>query len=79
MLLALQKSACVGYLLNADYSDELDAEHLLAPHIWDEAVDESLPALNLVSRGQQSLKPLQRCLSNSFAFGGNNVSVIIGK
>lgn len=48
----------------------------LAPHIWDGQADPALPALSWVKPGD-TLE--QRCLmSNSFAFGGNNVSLIIG-
>ncbi len=49
-----------------------------APHIWDNVVDESIPALNLTCVGQQKETPITSCLTNSFAFGGNNVSVLIG-
>jgi len=52
---------------------------LLPPHVWDGRRDPLLPALNLVD-GSQRL-PLQgprRLMSNSFAFGGNNVSLILG-
>ena len=51
----------------------------LAPHIWDGEPDPALPALNWVTPGQTLVPAPQRCLmSNSFAFGGNNVSLIIG-
>ncbi len=53
--------------------------NLLAPHIWDGQGDPALPALNWVTPGQTLAAAPQRCLmSNSFAFGGNNVSLIIG-
>lgn len=51
----------------------------LIPHCWDGKQDESLAKISLVSQGQQSEVELTHCLSNSFAFGGNNVSVLIGK
>ncbi|KAA0949075.1 MULTISPECIES: beta-ketoacyl-[acyl-carrier-protein] synthase family protein [unclassified Pseudomonas] len=48
----------------------------LPPHIWDGQADPALPALKWVEPGDTLEK---RCLmSNSFAFGGNNVSLIIG-
>ena len=51
----------------------------LAPHVWDGQPDPALPALNWVTPGQTLAPTPQRCLmSNSFAFGGNNVSLIIG-
>lgn len=51
----------------------------LPPHIWDGANDPQLPTLNLVD-GRQCLPTTgpRRLMSNSFAFGGNNVSLILG-
>jgi len=51
----------------------------LPPHVWDGQADEQLPPLTWVQPGQR-LEPLpqRHLMSNSFAFGGNNVSLIIG-
>jgi len=50
--------------------------HALPPHVWDGQADPALPALQWVTPDDTLEK---RCLmSNSFAFGGNNVSLIIG-
>ena len=47
------------------------------PHVWDGQADPTLPALQWARSGDTLEKP---CLmSNSFAFGGNNVSLIIGE
>lgn len=47
------------------------------PHVWDGQADPTLPALRWAHSGETLEKP---CLmSNSFAFGGNNVSLIIGE
>ncbi|WP_339415567.1 MULTISPECIES: beta-ketoacyl-[acyl-carrier-protein] synthase family protein [unclassified Pseudomonas] len=47
------------------------------PHVWDGQPDPALPALQWAQAAQALEK---RCLmSNSFAFGGNNVSLIIGE
>ena len=57
----------------------LNHDGALAPHVWDGHGDPALPALNWVTPGQALVPTPQRCLmSNSFAFGGNNVSLIIG-
>jgi 3-oxoacyl-[acyl-carrier-protein] synthase-1 len=58
----------------------LSLEHnALAPHVWDARPDPALPALHWVTPGQPLTTTAERCLmSNSFAFGGNNVSLIIG-
>jgi 3-oxoacyl-[acyl-carrier-protein] synthase-1 len=49
----------------------------LPPHIWDAVPDSTLPALNLVTTGQCLPYGQGRlCMSNSFAFGGSNTSLI---
>jgi len=51
----------------------------LPPHLWDGQADPALPPLNWVKPGDRlNPHPLRRLMSNSFAFGGNNVSLIIG-
>ncbi|MEG0860945.1 MAG: beta-ketoacyl-[acyl-carrier-protein] synthase family protein [Pseudomonas sp.] len=51
----------------------------LPPHLWDGAIDPQLPMLNLVDSSQRlSAAGPRRLMSNSFAFGGNNVSLILG-
>ena len=54
-------------------------KHALPPHVWDGAADPALPALNWVTASTRlsSIAP-RYLMSNSFAFGGNNVSLIIG-
>ncbi len=47
-------------------------EQQLPPHWWDGQAEESLPPLALASPGARAARPLQRVLSNSFAFGGSN-------
>jgi len=76
----------IGHTLGAAGATEVglcwlllnDESGYYAPHIWDKAVDETMPALNLMNIGQHKTSPIRSCLSNSFAFGGNNVSVLIG-
>ncbi|MCE9640483.1 MAG: beta-ketoacyl-ACP synthase [Betaproteobacteria bacterium] len=56
-----------------------DGNGHLPPHVWDGAADPALPALALVAAGQRFAHDRERiCMSNSFAFGGSNVSVLIG-
>jgi 3-oxoacyl-[acyl-carrier-protein] synthase I len=49
----------------------------LPPHLWDGAVDPNLPKLNVVKRGDSLGRPLRRALSNSFAFGGANATLVL--
>jgi 3-oxoacyl-[acyl-carrier-protein] synthase-1 len=46
-------------------------------HCWDGEADENMPVLNFVRPGNRPEKP-GICMSNSFAFGGCNVSLILG-
>jgi len=51
----------------------------LIPNINDDEPDSSLAPLNLVKKGGHLGRSIQVCQSNSFAFGGNNVSIVIAK
>jgi 3-oxoacyl-[acyl-carrier-protein] synthase-1 len=53
-------------------------EGLLPPHWWDGQVDPELPRLHLVGPGEKIGRPLGHVLSNSFAFGGSNASLLLG-
>ncbi len=54
--------------------------HLLPPHLWDGHKDPALAPLNLVECGTQyNPEEAQAFLSSSFAFGGNNAAVVIGR
>ena len=55
------------------------AERRLPPHIWDGEADAALPPLAFVNVGDHLPAAGRRYLmSNSFAFGGNNSSLILG-
>ena len=54
-------------------------ERNLPSQVWDGERDEDLPELNFISGGQKiSGEQIRYCMSNSFAFGGSNVSLILG-
>jgi 3-oxoacyl-[acyl-carrier-protein] synthase-1 len=55
-----------------------NAGRQLPPHVWDGELDPALPALDLVPAQRRAAR-LQICMSNSFAFGGCNVSLVIGR
>ena len=75
-----------GHTLGAAGSTELgflwlalqSEEGKLPPHIWDEETDPDLPPLNFVPKGMKASEP-RAMMTNSFAFGGNNISVILSK
>lgn len=48
-------------------------------HVYDGERDETIPQINLVGRDTKFTRPINICMSNSFGFGGCNVSLIIGK
>ena len=50
----------------------------MAPPRQGEAQDPALAPIRL-ARGEAPARPLARVLSNSFAFGGNNVSLLLGR
>ncbi|MBT5457178.1 MAG: beta-ketoacyl-[acyl-carrier-protein] synthase II, partial [Rhodospirillaceae bacterium] len=53
---------------------------LLPPHLWDGAADPDLPPVNLVPTGMaEPLTETTAMLSNSFAFGGSNASLVLGR
>jgi 3-oxoacyl-[acyl-carrier-protein] synthase-1 len=55
-------------------------EGKLPPHIWSGEIDSSLPPLAFTQVGQPvSASKSRYMMSNSFAFGGNNVSLIFGQ
>ena len=56
----------------------LNREKRLPLHYWDGEADSEMMRLGFVTLEHPVLKPLQYCLSNSFAFGGNNVSLLLG-
>ena len=58
---------------------ERNSENRLPPHQWDGKADPELASLAFVTLENQHIKRLQYCLSNSFSFGGNNVSLLIGR
>ncbi|MDR2631958.1 MAG: 3-oxoacyl-ACP synthase [Spirochaetaceae bacterium] len=50
----------------------------LPVHVWDQVYDEALPLLRFADH-DTPLGDLRICMSNSFAFGGCNMSLIIGR
>ena len=58
---------------------ENDEQGYLMPNINDDELDESLPKLNYIQQGQKLGRRINSCQSNSFAFGGNNISIVVAR
>ncbi|WP_347554527.1 beta-ketoacyl-[acyl-carrier-protein] synthase family protein [Robbsia sp. KACC 23696] len=83
-----------GHTLGAASATELGLLYLMLtrddmpipPHCWDGQPDPALPALDVVAPGRYLRRAAQTgsqhgrrfLMSNSFAFGGNNISLIVG-
>ncbi|MBQ9627133.1 MAG: 3-oxoacyl-ACP synthase, partial [Treponema sp.] len=48
-------------------------------HVYDGQDDPDLERLNFIQKGAKFNRDINVCMSNSFGFGGCNVSLIIGK
>lgn len=53
--------------------------NLLPVHWFDGEPDNSIPQIQLVQPGQKSVRPLQYIVSQSFAFGGSNAAICLGR
>ena len=51
----------------------------LPVHWWDGVADPALPALRVVAPGMALGRPVRHVLSNSFAFGGSNASLLFSQ
>ena len=56
-----------------------NTDGILPPHLWDGVQDAALPSLNIVAPGARLGRPLRWALSNSFAFGGSNATLVFGR
>lgn len=70
---ALEAALC--WLLMQDDNPE----GYLPPQLWDGAADPALPALQVTAPGAKLGRPLRYALSNSFAFGGSNAALLLGR
>jgi len=77
--------ACEAAFLWLALSAEDNPEGRLPPHVWDGAADPAIPPLALTEPGATLGGPLAdpcgrvAMLSNSFAFGGSNVALVLGR
>jgi 3-oxoacyl-[acyl-carrier-protein] synthase-1 len=57
--------------------NELNGHRQLPQHLWDQAADPELSSIGLTDTGTRWER--DSFMSNSFAFGGSNVSLVIGR
>ncbi|MBO4547225.1 MAG: 3-oxoacyl-ACP synthase [Treponema sp.] len=74
---AVELAAC--WLAIVDNIDKNSGEIKLPLHLYDGEDDPDLERLNFVQKGAKFNRKINVCMSNSFGFGGCNVSLIIGK
>ncbi|CBL46059.1 Predicted 3-oxoacyl-(Acyl-carrier-protein) synthase [gamma proteobacterium HdN1] len=70
---AIEAAFCLLTLSNTNKT------HALPPHQYSGIFDQTLPPIALVRQNERLPRPIQYTMSNSFAFGGNNVSLIFGR
>lgn len=56
-----------------------DERGVLIPNINEDVMDSELPSLNFIRPGQALGRRIAHCQSNSFAFGGNNLSLVVSR
>lgn len=66
---ALEAAICYKAIVSKDGKIPLQ--------VWDGVQDEELPAMNFASN-KSEIKEIRVCMSNSYAFGGSNASLILG-
>ena len=54
-------------------------ENILPVNWFDGETDTSLPNIQLVQPGQKAVRPMQYIVSQSFAFGGSNAAICLGR
>ena len=75
---ALEVAVCFASIAYNEESTSLDIR--LPVQVWDFDQDEKLPDLNFVTENIRTPSGKVRyCLSNTFAFGGCNVTLVIGR
>ena len=74
---AIELAACWLSVVN-NFGKEA-GQITLPPHLYDGEDDPDLERLNFIQKGAKFNRNINVCMSNSFGFGGCNVSLIIGK
>lgn len=67
---AIEAAICVAALVDDGF---------VPPHLWDGIHDSELPVMNFADDISSDKVVMKHVLSNSFAFGGNNISLLLGR
>lgn len=71
---------CEAAFLWLTLNPETNPAGLLPPHLWDGVADPAIPRLNLIPQGTRvPARGRLAMLSNTFGFGGSNVSLVLGQ
>lgn len=75
---ALEAAVCWSAIMKN--KNKTAAEISLPVQVWDGEQDPAMPVMNIITKGKPSAVGgrVDVCMSNSFAFGGSNVSLILG-
>ena len=73
--------ACEAAFVWLTLHPDFNPDNQLPPHLWDGVSDPDLPAIQLATSAArfEDRGPRVAMLSNSFAFGGNNVALAFGR
>ncbi|MDR1411018.1 MAG: 3-oxoacyl-ACP synthase [Spirochaetaceae bacterium] len=74
---ALEPALC--WMALAKAAARKDGKAAIPAHCWDGEYDDAMPRLRLGERYFPAGFPPRVCMSNSFAFGGCNVCLVVGK
>ena len=75
---ALEAAIC--YTALVENAGKAEDDIVLPKHVWDGVRDKELPLLNIAGAvGAKRTGRVKICVSNSFAFGGANASLVLGR
>ncbi len=78
----LGAAGAIEAVLSAIAMTDVNSQGALIPHIYDGCYDQRMPTINLVDDSFENNRNIkerpQKVLSNSFAFGGSNATIILG-
>lgn len=71
---ALEAAICYAAIVNSNSDSSV-----IPVQVWDKEQDSEMPELNIIDKTNNQInRRVKICLSNSFAFGGANSSLVIG-